>query len=130
MRGVSSCSDVVRPHFLALRHLTWTNLDVVGEQSVEEVHVGVAQHRKVLVLLNGRLLHLEQTETLKQLSAPTFFSPSVPRLSLTSLHLVLVTVNTRRGETVGSEVPPGLVLVGSAVVGTLQQVSIALEPVS
>lgn len=64
MRGVSSCGDFVRPHFLAIRLLTFTNLDVVGEQSVEEVDVGVAQHGEVLVLLNGRLLHLEQTETL------------------------------------------------------------------
>jgi hypothetical protein len=53
--------------------LTWTNLDVVGKQSVEEVDVGVAQHGEILVLLNRRLLHLEQTETFTQLSVPTFF---------------------------------------------------------
>jgi hypothetical protein len=33
------------------------------------VDVGVTQHGEVLVLLNGRLLHLEQTETFTQLSA-------------------------------------------------------------
>lgn len=94
------------------------------------MHVGVAQHGEVLVLLNGRLLHLEQTETFEQLSVPTFFFCSVPRLRLTSLHLVLVAVDTGRSETVGPEVPPGLVLVGGAVVGTVLKVSIALELVS
>jgi hypothetical protein len=93
------------------------------------MHVGVAQHGEVLVLLNGRLLHLEQTETFEQLSVPTFFC-SVPKLRLTSLHLVLVAVDTGRGETVSPEVPPGLVLVGGAVVGTVLKVSIALELVS
>jgi hypothetical protein len=119
---------VVRPHFLAIRLLTLTNLDVVREQSVEEVDVGVTQHGEVLVLLNGRLLHLEQTETFTQLSAQLqLFFCSLPISLLTSLHLVLVAVNTGRGETVGPEVPPGLVLVGSAVVGTVLKVSIALE---
>jgi hypothetical protein len=55
-----------------------------------------------------------------------FFSCSVPISLLTSLHLVLVAVDTGRGETVGPEVPPGLVLVGSAVVGTVVKVSIAI----
>jgi hypothetical protein len=62
------------------------------------------------------------------LSAPTF-SCSVPISVLTSLHLVLVAVDTGRGETVGPEVPPGLVLVGSAVVGTVLKVSIAIGAV-
>jgi hypothetical protein len=91
------------------------------------VHIGVAQHGEVLVLLNGRLLHLEQTETFTQLSVPTIFFLQCTRIAPTSLHLVLVALNTRRGETVGLEVPPGLVLVGSAVVGTVSKVSIALE---
>jgi hypothetical protein len=64
-----------------------------------------------------------------QLSVPNFFSCSVPISLLTSLHLVLVAVNTRRGETVGPEVPPGLVLVGGAVVGTVLKVSIAIGAV-
>ena len=41
----------------------------------------------------------------------------------TSLHLVFVAVNARRSETVSSEVLPGLVLVGSAVVTPAQKVS-------
>ena len=95
------------------------------------MHVGVAQHGEVLVLFNGRLLHLEQTETfLSNCQLPTFFFCSGLRLRLTSLHLVLVAVDTRWGETVGLEVSPGLVLVGGAIVGTVLKVSIALELVS
>jgi hypothetical protein len=80
---------VVRPHFLAIRLLTLTNLDVVREQSVEEVDVGVTQHGEVLILLNGRLLHLEQTETFTQLSAQLqlFFCTTVFRYR--SLHLFI-----------------------------------------
>jgi len=73
MRGVSSCGDFVRPHFLAIRLWTFTNLDVVREQSVEKVDVGVTQHGEVLVLLNRRLLHLEQTETLYSCQFQPFF---------------------------------------------------------
>ena len=84
--------------------------------------VGVTQHGEVLVLLNGRLLHLEQTETFTQLSAQLqLFFCSVPISLLTSLHLVLVAVNTRRSKTVGPQVLPGLVLVGSAVVTPAQR---------
>lgn len=100
-----------------MRLLAWTNLDVVCQQTVEKVDVGVAKDGEVLVLLNGSLLHVEQSKTWNHRQLQ-LCKKGIPKLQLTSLDLCLVAVNTRRGETVCPQVLPGLGLVGGVIVGT------------
>lgn len=72
-------------------------LDVVCEQTVEEVHVGIPQNREVLVLLNGR-------------------SPR-SKNSQASLGLVLEGLDGRWSQTIGSQVLSRLLGVGGVIVG-------------
>lgn len=77
--------------------------------------VGVAENREVLVLLNVGLLHLEDSEAFAR-NCQLCLNLGFAKIQPTSLHLVLVAVNTGRSKTVGPEVLPGLVLVGGTVV--------------
>ena len=87
--------------------------------------VGVTKNREVLVLLNVGLLHLEDAEAFGGIVSSAVNSLQACQESEpTSLHLVLVAVNAGRSETVGPQVLPGLVLVGSAVITPAQKVSI------
>ena len=90
------------------------------------MHICVAQDREVLVLLNVGLLHLEDSKAFAWLSVPLSLQSCQERKP-TSLHLVLVAVNTGRCETVSPQVLPSLVLVGSAIVTPAQEISIAAK---
>lgn len=46
------------PESVGTVSLTWAHLDVAGQQSVEEVHIGSPEVAQVLELLNGSLLEL------------------------------------------------------------------------
>ena len=90
--------------------------------------VGVTKNREVLVFLNVGLLHLEDAEAFAQSSVPlSIHFKLAKKCQPTSLHLVLVAVNAGRSKTVGPQVLPGLVLVGSAVVTPAQKVRIEAQ---
>jgi len=92
-----------------------SDLDVVCEQTVEKVHVGIPQNREVLVLFNGRSPRSKNSQTWVISACEEAYVRRVSRL--TSLGLVLEGLDGRWSQTIGPQVLSRLLGVGGVIVG-------------